>query len=117
MVILITPIGVAQITNLSFMAAVMFWHGYWGGWIGGDMGVRPEVKKFANEMEENLSCNDHKTGWKNLNLVHLLYQVKAEIKEIELALINQELTQAGYECVDAANFLMMLADNVGYLKD
>jgi hypothetical protein len=45
--------------------------------------VRPEVAKFAIEMETVLRENDHKTGWDGMDVGDLFYRIKLEFNEMK----------------------------------
>lgn len=72
--------------------------------------IRPEVLWFARKMEDKLAANDHKRHWSTCEPSVLLGYLKAEIRELEEALINRK--DVVQECADVANFAMMIADNI-----
>lgn len=75
------------------------------------MTQRKEVIEFANAMEMKLKQNDWKEHWKYDSLKRLMRKLKAEVTELEDALVlgidNPEL-----ECIDIANYAMMIYDNL-----
>jgi len=87
--------------------------------------LRPEVLIFACAMEKKLRENDHKGGWDNSLSSWLFYRLEEEINELKTAknaYINaiDPLTSTHEqlkpyrkaildECVDVANFSMMIA--------
>ena len=98
--------------------------------------VRPEVAKFAIEMETVLRENDHKSGWDELELLDLFYHIQLEFHEMKevydgyysedrtdsdgaLLGTKQErhITYLVYaqrmreEAIDIANFCMFLCHN------
>ena len=98
--------------------------------------VRPEVAKFAIEMETVLRENDHKSGWDELELLDLFYHIQLEFHEMKEvydgyysedrtdsdgALIGtkqeRHITYLIYaqrmreEAIDIANFCMFLCNN------
>lgn len=78
---------------------------------------RPEVLAFALAMEERLRANDHKGGWKQERLQYLLDSAREEVEEVESAARSQRpMVDIARESADAANYLMMIADNSGGLS-
>lgn len=75
--------------------------------------MRNEVSWFAGLMEHKLSANDHKGGWDQDTVEQLLHKLECEVLELKNAL---EISHSGdeilSECVDIANFAMMIADKV-----
>lgn len=75
------------------------------------MTQRKEVIEFANAMEMKLNQNYCKEYWKYDSLKRLIRKIKAEVTELEDALVlvidNPEL-----ECIDIANYAMMIYDNL-----
>jgi hypothetical protein len=84
--------------------------------------MRPQLKKFAERMEEILKVNDDKDGWEGCSVGWLLDQVGKELREARTAYREQYLRtvvqpEAGDaikalqdEAVDVANFCMMVWD-------
>ena len=85
---------------------------------------RPEVMRFALEMEKKLRANDHKGGWENENYSYLFDGITREAKELENVLdsigifesTNPKISKEKKleiigECADIANFAMMIFDN------
>ena len=52
--------------------------------------LRPVVRRFAEEMEQVLRNNDHKSGWEKIQPLHLLWTLKTETSELVEALIIAE---------------------------
>lgn len=76
-----------------------------------DVGVRPEVLRFAAAMEMTLRLNDDKGGWSRCPPEYLLSRMKDEMQELETALASPgEHAPIRNEAVDVANFAMMLYD-------
>ncbi len=86
--------------------------------------LRPEVRAFAEAMEMKLRQNDHKGGWARegrQELLTKLYVEWIELREADKRLVSdphrfsnrQAVLQ---ECLDVANFAMMIADNLGLLE-
>jgi len=73
--------------------------------------LRPPLAWFAREMEKKLLANDHKTHWRCLGCCIPLIRATEEIHEAAEALGEGRLVAFIVECADAANFLMMAADN------
>lgn len=84
--------------------------------------MRKEVKWFADEMEKILKKNDHKGGWEQEDLDYLFTCLKEEVKELRKKLPKDWLQwlydsienpkEIIKECVDIADFAMMIACNV-----
>ncbi|WP_017814425.1 hypothetical protein [Paenibacillus shenyangensis] len=75
--------------------------------------VRDEVADFAIGMEEVLVKNDHKSGWKECDLAYLMDRLFQEMQEVYAAIGQGEsAARIRSECLDVANFAMMIADNV-----
>lgn len=73
-------------------------------------GVRFEVWQFARLMEKKLAQKDlqYPNGWKDRDPDYLLKRVKDEVKELDEALSKGRGAKG--ECVDIANFCMMIVD-------
>jgi NTP pyrophosphatase (non-canonical NTP hydrolase) len=90
---------------------------------------RPEVRAFADLMEQTLRANDHKGGWEAEHPHHLFDRLKEEAGELRFVLHhNSPFTHnsalgatpewkahLGREAADVANFAMMIADVCGAL--
>ena len=76
--------------------------------------LRPEVRRFAEQMELKLRENDHKGGWLDEHIYWLIQRIGDEHKElIEAVLFKTDDVHAIIkECADVANFAMMVADVV-----
>jgi NTP pyrophosphatase (non-canonical NTP hydrolase) len=76
--------------------------------------LRPEVRRFAEQMELKLRENDHKGGWQDEHIYWLIQRIGDEHKElIEAVLFKTDDVHAIIkECADVANFAMMVADVV-----
>lgn len=86
-----------------------------------DVELRPEVRWFAEQMELKLRLNDHKGGWVDCDTEYLLSRLKDEYVELEEALNIScphcgrrmspgNITNVLSECLDIANFALMIAD-------
>ena len=84
--------------------------------------VRPEVAKFAIEMETVLRKNDHKTGWRGMEHDTLLRRIRDEFEELRDAqshISSHECDRSDpayiqfmrKEAIDIANFCMFLCHN------
>jgi len=89
--------------------------------------IRPEVAKFAQQMEHVLRENDHKTGWNNMDCDELLHRIRDEVKELSEACYkvrvartnigkhppdyNLRVREMEKEAIDVANFCMFLYHN------
>lgn len=71
--------------------------------------IRQSVLLFSLNMEEKLKANDYKGGWENEKNSFLIERIKGEFQELLEAKNNKEIQN---ECVDIANFCMMLFDNI-----
>jgi hypothetical protein len=84
-----------------------------------DMEPRSEVQWFSGEMERALRDNDYKRGWHNKDHQYLLSKLQKAIERIEHE-INDLDPDSGKPCdilvikeaVHAANFAMIIADNM-----
>lgn len=84
--------------------------------------MRKEVKRFAEEMEKVLKQNDYKSGFQSLPYEYLYKRLLEEVKELFEGIYGTHpttFTQSSEEvraedivkeCVDIANFAMMIAD-------
>lgn len=74
--------------------------------------VRKEVKGFAEQMEKVLQANDYKGGWRNCTIEDLYARLLDEISELqsEINYREQDVNAIAQECIDIANFAMMIAD-------
>jgi len=85
--------------------------------------IRPEVAKFAIEMETVLRENDNKTGWDKLSVTSLFHHIKDEFDELEEAYLmyihpatgakrtRDAIQNMRREAIDMANFCMFLCHN------
>lgn len=69
---------------------------------------RAEVQAFAILMERKLRANDHKSHWSGCTLTYLLQRLDDEVAELRAAKYSR--ARRAEECVDVANFAMMIAD-------
>lgn len=87
--------------------------------------LRPEVLKFAKEMERQLQANEHKGHWRNCTYSFLLEELDKNIENLKylnenrggnLVEIRENMRAAIIRCANIANFAMMFADNCGGLN-
>ena len=76
------------------------------------MHLRPEVEKFAENMETVLQANDYKGGWREQGrILYFVLEAEGHLRGLKEAIADEKpaaivLDQA----IDTANFLMMVAD-------
>ena len=77
--------------------------------------LRKELRWFAKKMERKLRKHDleRKMSWKYENQMYLYGRLMDEIEELHQAI---GLEQQIEECLDIANFAMMLANNLNKQK-
>lgn len=82
---------------------------------------RDEVVEFSLDMEEQLAKNDHKGGWDDLSIPHLMSRLAEEYAELTRVLqqpcsyeedIKRDAEDIIAEAADVANFAMMIAGKV-----
>lgn len=75
--------------------------------------TRTEITWFAKQMEKKLTRRmAHREGWKDASPDALFTRLKEEVVELDEALIAEAPSlDIIDECVDVANFAMMIADN------
>ena len=85
--------------------------------------IRPEVARFALEMEQVLKENDHKSGWDEMGVHQIYSRIKDEFEELQVAYIRScvrpclgggqnDIAEAiRKEAIDVANFCMFLCHN------
>ena len=86
------------------------------------MFIRPEVMRFAEAMERKLKLNDYKGGWKGrdgrahwaMPPEELLDRAEKEFEELKSCDIDNDVLD---EAADVANYLMMMCDVRGHLKE
>jgi len=74
--------------------------------------IRHEIGDFAIAMEMKLRKNDHKTGWKDQPIEAHVRLLKIEIMEFDVAYEFLGEEEAAKECVDIANFALILRDKL-----
>lgn len=86
------------------------------------VGVRPSVADFARRMEVTLAHHDAKKGgqgnWRKDSARDLIDRIQEELEELRLA-SDQGRTEdeQAAECVDVANFCLMVVDVLVGLAD
>lgn len=79
--------------------------------------LREPLAEFALLMELKLRKNDHKLGWWNLPVQALVDLMDIERNEFDVALKYLSKKEAMKECVDIANFAMMVHDRLSMEPD
>ena len=79
--------------------------------------MREELKKFAEYQEEVLKGHDHKGGWGDMSIKELIDCARSEFSELIEAFNNCQPDEIKLECADAANYLMMIFDNLNNQED
>lgn len=74
--------------------------------------VRPEVAEFALAMEAKLRKNDHKTGWHDQPIEAHIKLLAIEKMELDVALEFLTDERAAEECIDLANFALIIRDKL-----
>ena len=80
------------------------------------MRLRPEVQKFAEEMERELRVNEHKGDWGDCNEEFLISEMNRNIVRL-IQTIERDNGNGLFadtvirRCANVANFAMMIADN------
>lgn len=74
--------------------------------------VRQEVAEFALAMEQKFCKNDHKTGWKDQPIEAHIKLLRIEMMEFDVALEFLGDEEAMKECVDIANFALIIRDKL-----
>lgn len=81
----------------------------------GSHSVCEPVKWFAEQMEQRLKANDHKTGWDKSSTSWLCEQASRKLTELCIAGSHKRQYRNSEEiarlAADVANFAMMIADN------
>lgn len=75
------------------------------------MYIRTELLRFAESMEIKLKQNDFKEAWGLCAISYLFGQLKEEVHELHVAINDGDVQKIIDECVDVANYAMMIADN------
>ncbi len=96
--------------------------------------ISTEVGRFAERMQYKLDLNKHKEcnimnpddrgrGWYHCEYDYLLWRLREETKELQIALdlletnsTPETLQAAANECADVANFAMMIFDKLTTLN-
>ena len=82
------------------------------------MGFREELLNFATDMEITLKLNDYKGGWEHESVDYLMKRLDDGITELKIALdFAQSAEEKKRECVDVANFAMMLYDVLSLCRE
>lgn len=78
---------------------------------------RAALVDFASAMEIKLRKNDHKSSWRDLPIVALFRQLLLEIEELKVAMDYLPVEEARDECVDVANFGLILWDRLSMMEE
>ena len=81
------------------------------------MTTNETVTWFGGLMQRRLDENGGKTGWRGDSLPMLLARVMRHVGKVGYAMTHPHREPAVMACVDAANFLMMIADNFQHVVD
>lgn len=71
---------------------------------------RKTVAKFAKDMDRVLDANSHKGGWRGCSIEFLKDRLIQETYELVQAVATLDAEHVRKECVDVANFAMMIWD-------
>ena len=71
-----------------------------------------QLDDFTVLMRSKLLLNSHKGGWERLHATEIIKLLKAEIKELEKAIEDEDYKNAAMECADVANYAFMLGDKL-----
>lgn len=75
--------------------------------------VRTELYHFVAAQEKKLKKNDHKLHWSNCTSEFLFGRLLDEVAELHKAMLTDAADDdIKNECIDVANFAMMIADNL-----
>lgn len=74
---------------------------------------RKVIQEFGKEQEKILKNNDYKRDWLHVSINYLLSRLNDEIYELKEAVLEGTDKEIQHECVDVANFAMMIHDIYG----
>ena len=74
--------------------------------------VRPEVKKFAIEMEKRLRKNDYIPGWYKKKPPYFVNKIIIHSAQLSNDVFYGELYDSSIDCLNIANYCMMLYVNI-----
>lgn len=77
------------------------------------MTPRKVIQEFGEEQEKILKNNDHKQNWTNTSIDYLCIRLNEEFVELLEAIMEGTFEDIQHECVDVANFAMMIHDIYG----
>lgn len=79
--------------------------------------LRPEVQRFAEEMEKQLQANEHKGGWKECHFSYLIDETFRNYDRMVTHFTKNDTPAILRRAANIANFAMMVADNWGGLME
>jgi hypothetical protein len=68
-----------------------------------------DISKFLDLMVHKLHKNVHKGRWENIKADDAFMLLRAEMKELMTAILENNKDEAYLECADVANFAMIIA--------
>ena len=69
---------------------------------------RQVIADFAGAMDRKLDRNEYKSPWIDELPIFLYVRLTQELDELKEAIVERDYPKAADECVDVANFSMML---------
>lgn len=84
---------------------------------GDMMKLRPEVARFAEEMEKQLQANEHKGHWKDCRYSFLINELFRNYSRMLNAFMSNNASEILRRTANIGNFAMMIADNFGGLME
>jgi len=78
--------------------------------------IHRSTNNFVGLMKLKLMENADKGLWDKESYEYLRSRVNDELIELDTKIASGEYLNARLECADAANFLMMISDNISYGK-
>lgn len=84
-----------------------------------DNTTTPSLRRFMEEMDKKLQINSHKKHWRESPIKELLCSLHEEVCELHMEIKSHdplEVQGIKAECLDVANFAMMIWDNVDRIE-
>lgn len=72
--------------------------------------TREVIQEFGKEQERILKKNDNKADWTKVSVDFLCLRLNEEFVELLEAIMEGTFEDIQHECVDVANFAMMIHD-------